>query len=243
MAKSSCPNPRNFAKNVHILPPSGRNLALKHFFTQRCAHSVIFFGKWSAAFIGLAPAMQTPVGRWRIPRRQTSAEPAPDPSPMPATVPSTLGPHQSPVRGRNAECAFADKEQIIVNSLQNEITPRIKKEIGKAFNKVRSARGTNLTKAMNRVKLIEIVKELEDRRAVHEVEQQLELQFARQQHAHECQLHEHEAQVEEAKSMLSGSRCAAKRRRYLPDLMVAYTLHRDNMGKSYMEPIAAYKMY
>ena len=118
---------------------------------------------------------------------------------MPATAPSTVGSHQSPVRGRNAERAFADQEQRIVNSLQNEITPRIKKEIGKAFNKVRRARGTNWTKAMNRVELVEIVKELEDRRAVHEAEKQLELQSARQRHAHECQLHEHEAQFSVAR--------------------------------------------
>ena len=35
---------------------------------------------------------------------------------------------------------------------------------------------------------------------------------------------------------------AAKRRRYLPDVMVAYKLHHDNVGRSYMEPIATYKM-
>ena len=138
--------------------------------------------------------------------------------------------------------SFVESEQLKVNRLRNEMTPRIEKMIAKAFFKVRNPTGSKMRKMKCKIKLIEHVKELESRRDMKEADTCMEQ--ARRPHAAQGGRMQQVAQEKEAETTAppqSADKRASYRRSFLPEVIVMYEYGYDTLGHAWKEPIAAMK--
>ena len=92
--------------------------------------------------------MQKPVERYRIARR-----PLPLPEEQPHMVQVAADGFEKPpsTPKPRSHISFVEQEQRNVNRLRTEMTPRITKEIAKAFNRVRYGCGSKKKKVMDRI--------------------------------------------------------------------------------------------
>ena len=139
--------------------------------------------------------------------------------------------------------SFVEQEQRVVNSLRNEMTPRITKKIAKAFNNVRHGTGSKMQKMWHKIELIEQVKELERRR---DDKQFQELFWA--------PLHTGAAPCKRKAFMMVSQQAAGEtqqqyadkraawRRSFVPEFMVMYEYGHDTAGHPHKCPVAALKL-